>query len=305
MRAGAYASPAKGFAEEAIVLHNRRWPLYGVILRRRSLSGLGCVRRFPPNRELNVKVPSYARALVNKLRGRHKSIRSTFWDVPKEYLKLCLYRLRGRSWIDYYANYIDTKEAEALPAVPRYLDVGKDFLIYLQEQGLRPEHHLLDYGCGILRGGLQFVPYLKPGHYVGVDISEGRLEQGRRLMDEAGIAGDSYSTLLVHDCSLKELGDRKFDYVWAHAVLMHMPESDIRALLISLKNHLNAGASFFFTFFPSEKLGLDRIARDQVRDFYYPSEYLKALFECMGYDFVVMPGGYNENWGIRTRARLI
>ena len=24
----------------------------------------------------------------------------------------------------------------------------------------------------------------------------------------------------------------------------------------------------------------------------------------MGYDFVIMPKGYKENWGIRTRARL-
>ena len=157
---------------------------------------------------------------------------------------------------------------------------------------------------GILRGGLQFVPYLEPGHYVGVDISGTRLEQGRGLMDEAGIARDSYSTFLVHDCSLKELGDRKFDYVWAHAVVMHMPEPDIRAFLSSLKKHLNPAAAIFFTYFPSERLGLDRIAKDHIRDFYYPTEYLKDIFESMGYDFVIMPKGYKENWGTRTRARL-
>ncbi len=197
----------------------------------------------------------FVETLLEKLRGRHKSIRYRFWGIPKEHLKLCFYRLRGRSWIDYYADHLDTKDTEVLPQEASYLDVGKEFLTYLKEHGLRPEHYLLDYGCGILRGGLQFVPYLQPGHYVGVDIAGTRLEQGRRLMDEAGIAGDRYATFLVHDCSLKELGDRKFDYVWAHAVLMHMPEADIRALLSSLKKHLNPGAEFFFTFFPSEKLG--------------------------------------------------
>jgi len=251
-----------------------------------------------------MKLPSIIKTLVNKLRGRHKSIRFRFWEVPKEYLKLCLYRLRGRSWIDYYARRLETNDTEALPPVPSYLDVGKEFLTYLQEHGLRPEHHLLDYGCGILRGGLQFVPYLEPGHYVGVEISGARLEQGRRLMDEAGISGDSYSTILVHDCSLDELGERKFDYVWAHAVLMHMPEQDIKTLLCSLQKHLSPGATFFFTFFSSESLGADRITKDQVRDFYYPTEYLKGIFESMGYDFVIMPMGYKENWGIRTRARL-
>ena len=243
-------------------------------------------------------------ALLDKLRGRHKSLRHRFWRMPKEYVKLGLSRLSGQSWIDYYAKYIDTDVAEVLPAVPDYLDVGKEFLTYLQEHGLRREHQLLDYGCGILRGGLQFVPYLQPGHYVGVDISATRLEQGRRLMDEAGIARERYSTHLVHDCSLSELGERKFDYVWAHAVLTHMPEMDIRQLLAALKKHLNPGALFFFTFFPSEKLGVDRAAIDQVRDFYYPTDDLKNLFESLGYDFVIMPRNYRENWGVRTRARL-
>jgi SAM-dependent methyltransferase len=247
----------------------------------------------------------HARKLVDKLRGRHKSMRFRFWDIPRESLKRHICRWSGRTWIDYYAKFIDTKDTEALNPVPSYLDVGKEFLDYLCEHGLRPEHHLLDYGCGILRGGLQFVPYLQPHHYVGVEISASRLEQGRRLMDEAGIAGDSYSTLLVHDCSLRELQGRKFDYVWAHAVLMHMPESDIRSLLHSLKNHLNPNAVFLFTFFPSEKLNLDKVYIDQVRDFYYPTAYLQSIFESIGYDFVVMPRGYKENWGIRTRARLM
>lgn len=193
--------------------------------------------------------------IIKKLRGRHNSIRYRFLEMPKEYLKQYSYRLRGRSWIEYYANRIDTDVTEALSSEPEYLDVGKDFLAYLKWRGLRPEHTLLDYGCGILRGGLQFVPYLNRGNYVGVDISVMRLEQGRRLMDEAGIDRAAYSTCLVRDCSLKVLGNRKFDYVWAHAVLMHMPESDIRSLLCSLKNHLKSGAEFHFTFFPSENLG--------------------------------------------------
>lgn len=246
-----------------------------------------------------------AKMLVDKLRGRHNSIRYRFWEIPKETLKHYTYRLRGRSWIDYYAHSINTKDSEALAPTPDYLDVGKGFLTFLQDHGLQPDHALLDYGCGILRGGLQFVPYLKPHRYVGVEISETRLQQGRDLMRAAGIPDDRYETHLVRDCSLRELGDRRFDYIWAHAVLMHMPESDIRAFLSSLKTHLNPGAAFYFTYFPSEQLGTNRVVVDQVRDFYYPTEYLRGIFESLGYDYVILPRGYKENWGIRTRARLI
>lgn len=245
-----------------------------------------------------------ARGLLNKLRGRHNSIRFRFWEVPKESAKIFFYRLRGLSWIDYYARRIDTHTSEELPEDPKYLDVGKEFLTYLKEQGLEPEHDLLDYGCGILRGGLYFVPYLEPGRYVGVDISNSRLEQGRRLLSRVDIAEDRYATFWVRDCSLTELGDRKFDFVWAHAVLMHMPEADIRALLTSLKRHLNSGALFFFTFFPSEILGSDRVVKEQIRDFYYPTAYLQTIFESMGYEFIVMPKTYKENWGIRIKSRV-
>ena len=249
-----------------------------------------------------MKSGSLSGAVLNRLRGRHQSIRYRFVEIPKDYIKLLLWRLSGRTWIDYYAQQIDTKNTEVLPSDANYLDVGKEFLTFLKDEGLQPEHQLLDYGCGILRGGLQFVPYLNEGNYVGVDISEVRLAQGQGLMREAGIADDRYTLHLVRDCSLAELGDRKFDYVWAHAVLMHMPEDDISKFLSSLRHHLAPGAVFYFTYFPSEKLGKSKVSRIQVRDFYYPTDYLKELFGRLGYDFVLLPKGYRENWGLRVKA---
>ena len=243
-------------------------------------------------------------SVLRKLRGKHNSIRYRFIVLPKEYVKLLLWRGSGHTWIEYYAKQIDTKAAEALSATADYLDVGKEFLTLLKDEGLLPEHRLLDYGCGILRGGLQFVPYLNEGNYVGVDISKVRLAQGRALMREAGIDDDRYTLHYVRDCLLEELGDRQFDFVWAHAVLMHMPEEDIVEFLTSLKRHLAPGAVFYFTYFPSEKLGKVTVSRIQVRDFYYPTDYLKRLFEKAGYDFVLLPKGYQENWGLRVRTAL-
>lgn len=245
-----------------------------------------------------------AASLVRHLRGRHNSIRYRFVDLPKQELRSLFYRLTGRSWIDFYSGYIESDPSEVLRPEPQYLDVGSEFLAFLKEQGLQPQHHLLDYGCGILRAGLQLVPYLEPGRYVGVDISRTRLDQGARLMDAAGIGRDRYALHHVRDCALRELGDRTFDVVWAHAVLMHMPEADIRSFLAALKRHLHADSVFFFTYFPSEWLGHDRVAVDRVRDFYYPTAHLERLFREAGYRFELLPKGYRENWGLRARARL-
>lgn len=243
---------------------------------------------------------------LKKLRGRHKSIRFRFWELPKEALKLYYFRATGRSWIDYYADRLNTHHGEALPAEPVYLDVGHEFLEFLKQNGLQPQHRLLDYGCGILRGGLYIVPFLNPGNYVGIDISGSRIEQGRELMRKNSIPDDRYATYLVRDCLLRELEkERSFDYVWAHAVLMHMPENDIRTFLKSLRRHITCESYFFFTYYPSEKLGSAHIMRDQIRDFYYPTEFLQSIFLDMGYSFDILPAGYKENWGIRAVARLV
>ena len=51
----------------------------------------------------------------------------------------------------------------------------RDFLV---DQGLMPEHRLLDVGCGALRAGIHLVEYLDPGHYYGIDINETVLDAG-------------------------------------------------------------------------------------------------------------------------------
>jgi SAM-dependent methyltransferase len=47
--------------------------------------------------------------------------------------------------------------------------LGKYTFEFLVESGLRPEHRLLDFGCGALRLGVFAIPYLDPGNYFGVD----------------------------------------------------------------------------------------------------------------------------------------
>jgi len=58
-------------------------------------------------------------------------------------------------------------------------EIGQLQFNFLVEQGLLPYHTLLDVGCGCLRGGVYFVPYLENGHYFGMDINESLIEAGR------------------------------------------------------------------------------------------------------------------------------
>ena len=61
----------------------------------------------------------------------------------------------------------------------RWEEIGQLRLDFLRERGLQPQHHLLDVGCGSLRGGVRFILYLETGHYSGLDRNDRLLDVGR------------------------------------------------------------------------------------------------------------------------------
>ena len=47
-------------------------------------------------------------------------------------------------------------------------EIGQLQFDYLRNDGLRPDHSMLDIGCGTLRGGRHFIAWLSPGKYTGL-----------------------------------------------------------------------------------------------------------------------------------------
>jgi SAM-dependent methyltransferase len=50
--------------------------------------------------------------------------------------------------------------------------------------GLRANHSLLDFGCGSLRAGRLFIPYLSPGNYFGIEPNKWLIEEA--IANEVG-----------------------------------------------------------------------------------------------------------------------
>jgi len=51
----------------------------------------------------------------------------------------------------------------------------------LVNEGLREWHKMLDIGCGSLRGGRLFIPYLQPGNYYGIEPNKDLVRDGIAL----------------------------------------------------------------------------------------------------------------------------
>jgi cyclopropane fatty-acyl-phospholipid synthase-like methyltransferase len=114
---------------------------------------------------------------------------------------------------------------------------------FLKSVGLQPEHYLLDIGCGTLRGGLPIIKYLQRGHYYGTEVRSEVLKEAHKELQQANI--DKAPTLVLSmDISSLDL-KRKFDFIWAYSVLIHLSDDILNDVLHFAQGHLAQTGQFF------------------------------------------------------------
>ena len=93
--------------------------------------------------------------------------------------------------------------------------------------GCRPQHVVVDYGCGSLWTGEAFMDYLDPGNYIGLDVSDVFFAEGLTRLP-AGLVAEKRPTLqVIDDAVLRAVRDRKPDFIFSMAVLLHVPPEDL------------------------------------------------------------------------------
>ena len=115
-------------------------------------------------------------------------------------------------------------------------ELGQLQLDFLKAQGLGPAHDLLDVGCGSLRGGVKFIPYLDPGGYWGIDKDPTLLQVGWDIeLAKCGLTARQPRVQLVclDDFQFFSLG-AQFDYAIAQSLFTHLPLNRIRRCLARL-----------------------------------------------------------------------
>lgn len=125
-------------------------------------------------------------------------------------------------------------------------ELGKWQLDILKRYGLKPEHRLLDIGCGMMRLGSMAIPYLEPGHYCGIDPQESLLALGRAILDRLGI-DRPYSLLQSSTFEFGSFGVR-FDFAIAQSVITHLSRTQIAQCFTALKSVMKPGGTFIFTY---------------------------------------------------------
>jgi len=134
-----------------------------------------------------------------------------------------------------------------------------DFLI---ESGLKPNHKLLDIGCGCLRGGVHYIDYLSEGNYFGLDINSSLIEAGKIEVEEAGLSHKKPILMVDDEFSFEKFGT-KFDFMISVSVFTHLPANIIVQCLKKARECLTDDGIYYSTFFQAPtSLHLDPVIQE-------------------------------------------
>lgn len=166
----------------------------------------------------------------------------------------------------------------------KWEEIGRLQFRFLVEQGVRPGHYLLDVGCGCLRAGVLFIPYLERGHYMGIDKEKVLLRRG--IEEELGrTLYDLKRPRLVVSSSFDfERFDHRPDFALAQSLFTHLTDEDIRLCLRRLRPVMPEDGRFYATFFETSE-PVDNRQRSHARlPFWYTREQMQGMAAGTGWD---------------------
>ena len=114
--------------------------------------------------------------------------------------------------------------------------------------GLREQHRLLDLGCGSLRGGRLFIPYLRVGNYFGIEPNAWLIEEA--ITHEVGseLIALKQPRFSHNDDFRLDLFEVCFDFILAQSIFSHAGPTQIRQALASARSVLEPSGLLVATF---------------------------------------------------------
>lgn len=122
----------------------------------------------------------------------------------------------------------------------------------LFSQGLTPDSHVLEVGCGCLSAGLHLIAFLDPDRYVGIEPNAWLHEVSLRRPQAKVIAAAKRPIFIeTLDFDPASAG-RVFDFVLSHSILSHAAHWQLGLFLRNVGACLSPGGQIFASLYPAE-----------------------------------------------------
>jgi hypothetical protein len=158
-------------------------------------------------------------------------------------------------------------------------EIGRLQFDFLVSEGLRPHHYLADVACGSLRAGVHLVPYLEPGHYLGIDKEPDLIEAGIRELGQAVYEEKRPDLVVSGDFEFERFHARP-DYAIAQSLFTHLPAPMVATAFRKLRSSIARDGAFYATFFLSDR----PVANPDAPHDYLPFRYTREQMERFGTD---------------------
>jgi SAM-dependent methyltransferase len=175
---------------------------------------------------------------------------------------------------------------------------GANQFSLLVKWGLREQHTLLDLGCGSLRAGKLFIPYLLPHKYFGIDPNSWLIEKAIEFeigKDMKMIKKPSFNCNEYFLCNIFDIG--KFDYILIHSILSHATIEEINRIFKEINHVCEKETQIFLTFISGENdyNGGEWKYPEGVR---YTKKTMTKIFENhnFNYQFLKWKHPGNQQW---------
>ena len=145
--------------------------------------------------------------------------------------------------------------------------IGAQQFCVLASLGLREQHRLLDVGCGCLRGGRFFIPYLGRDKYVGLEPDRELLKAGMTLEVGQSQINEKRPVFPVFDDFRLTRIPGRFDYVLAQSILTHMGPDLLAPIFTEAHHVLLDGGTFAATWFQGDE--------DETDEGWYPGRAMR------------------------------
>lgn len=165
--------------------------------------------------------------------------------------------------------------------------------------GLREYHCLLDIGCGSLRAGRLFIPYLLPQHYYGIEPESWLVEEGiRNELGQELIQIKKPTFLYDFNFDLKAF-KQNFDYIVAQSIFSHASDTQIRKCLQEVAGCLKPEGIFVATFIEGNEdyTGSTWVYPGCVE---YTENFMKTVANEVNLNFEIIdwPHPNKQTWGL-------
>jgi hypothetical protein len=162
-------------------------------------------------------------------------------------------------------------------------EIGELQFRFLLEHGLQRESVLLDIACGSLRLGSRVIPFLAPGHYLGIEKEAALVQAGLEHEVGADLERLQQPRIVVNSEFAFEQLDRKADIAIAQSLFTHLPPEPIGLCFRKLRPWLQPQGVFYATFFPSRSKRRHSLTAHDHGYFAYTDSEIRAFGEANGY----------------------